>query len=89
MKLVIYIDKVKGPGERLMQTVISRIPNVALEFFCDIDLFSWRLFELEHDGAIGVLLATSTEALLEIFAVKDLISDILQLNSANASKSMN
>ena len=76
MKLVVYMDTVKGPGERLMQMAISQIPNTAIEFYGEIDLFSRRLFELGYGGAIGVLLATSTTALMEIFAVKDFISDI-------------
>ncbi len=77
MKTILFINNnVDGVGERLLRAIDSQASEVALEIYCRIDCLSDRLKQLGHGLTTAVLLVTSKEELMRIYALKDLLDGI-------------
>ena len=80
MKTILFINNnANGVGERLLGAIDSQVSEVALDIYCRMGCLSDRLKQLGHGVTTAVLLATSKEELMRIYALKDLFDGIRKI----------
>lgn len=76
MKVLFYSATKNGAGKTAQSVVEDRVPKKDLEVYRSIESFSNRFRQFSGDVAAAVLVAESTESLLDLFSIRDLFTDI-------------
>ena len=76
MNLLLYSTDKKGNGKYLQSVIEELVPENKTEIYRTIDSLSYRLRQPKYDLAVAVLLASSSEDLVELLSIRDLLDDL-------------
>ncbi|MBW1741791.1 MAG: hypothetical protein JRJ42_11835 [Deltaproteobacteria bacterium] len=76
MNLLFYKPGTNEAGEQLQRVIEALVPRRKTEIYRTMESLSGRLRQSKYDLAIAVLLAASSEDLMELLSIRDLLDDV-------------
>jgi len=76
MTVLVYLTKMEGAGERILQVIETVISERNVNIYRSIGALSRRLRQTRTDMTIALLLASSKEDLFDLLSIRDFLLDM-------------